>query len=331
MHPEVDAAVFETARGGLLREGMAFDRCQVAVVTNLGAGDHLGLNYITTLEDLTVLKRVIVLNVSPSGMAVLNANDPAVVAMARHCPGDVTFFALDPNHPVLATHRAQGKRVVYVEDADIVAQKGKQMFRIPLSQVPITRQGLIGFQTENVLAAVGAAWAVEVHWEAIAQGLSTFISDIQGVPGRFNLFDYQGATLIADYGHNPDAIQALVQAVDNMPAKKRVVVISGAGDRRDQDIRDQTQILGKAFDEVLLYQDACQRGREDGEVIGLLREGLQGALRTTHVQDIQGEFNAIDTALARLSPGDLCLILIDQVEEALAYINEKVKASAGVN
>ena len=327
MHPDVDAAVFETARGGLLREGLAFDRCQVAVVTNLGAGDHLGLNYITTLEDLSVLKRVIVLNVEPSGMAVLNANDPAVVAMARHCPGDVTFFALDANHPVLATHRAQGKRVVYVEDGAIVAQKGKQVFRIPLSQVPLTRHGQIGFQTENVLAAVGAAWAVDVHWDAIAQGLASFISDIQGVPGRFNLFDYRGATLIADYGHNPDAIAALVQAVDNMPANKRVVVISGAGDRRDQDIRDQTQILGKAFDEVLLYQDACQRGREDGEVIGLLREGLQGALRTTHVQDIQGEFNAIDTALSRLSPGDLCLILIDQVEEALAYITEKVKAS----
>jgi cyanophycin synthetase len=330
MHPDVDAAVFETARGGLLREGLAFDRCQVAIVTNLGAGDHLGLNYITTLEDLSVLKRVIVLNVEQNGMAVLNANDPAVVAMARHCPGDVTFFALDANHPVLATHRAQGKRVVYVEGAAIVAQKGKQIFRIPLSQVPLTRQGQIGFQTENVLASVGAAWALGVTWDAIAQGLATFISDIQGVPGRFNVFDYQGATLIADYGHNPDAIQALVQAVDNMPAKKRVAVISGAGDRRDQDIRDQTQILGKAFDEVLLYQDACQRGREDGEVIALLREGLQGAARTTHVQDIQGEFNAIDTALARLSPGDLCLILIDQVEEALAYITEKVKASAGV-
>ena len=329
MHPDVDAAVFETARGGLLREGLAFDRCQVAVVTNLGSGDHLGLNYITTLEDLSVLKRVIVLNVEPSGMAVLNANDPAVVAMARHCPGDVTFFALDANHPVLATHRAQGKRVVYVEDGAIVAQKGKQVFRIPLSQVPLTRQGQIGFQTENVLAAVGAAWAVDVHWEAIAQGLASFISDIQGVPGRFNLFDYRGATLIADYGHNPDAIAALVQAVDNMPAQKRVVVISGAGDRRDQDIRDQTQILGKAFDEVLLYQDACQRGRVDGEVIGLLREGLKGALRTTHVQDIQGEFNAIDMALSRLSPGDLCLILIDQVEEALAYITEKVNASHG--
>ncbi len=138
---------------------------------------------------------------------------------------------------------------------------------------------------------------------------------------------YCGVRLQADYGHNPDAIQALVQAIDNMPAEKRMVVISGAGDRRDQDIRDQTKILGQAFDEVLLYQDACQRGREDGEVIALLREGLQGAVRTTHVQDIQGEFNAIDIALSRLSAGDLCLILIDQVEEALAYITEKVKAS----
>lgn len=328
MHPDVDAAVFETARGGLLREGQAFDRCKVAIVTNLGAGDHLGLNYITTLEDLSVLKRVIVLNVEPTGMAVLNAADPAVVAMAHHCPGDVTFFALDMHQPVLAAHRAQGKRVVYTDDGDIVAQKGKQIFRIPLANVPLTRQGQIGFQTENVMAAVGAAWAVNVPWDAIAQGLSTFISDIQGVPGRFNVFDYKGATLIADYGHNPDAIQALVQAVDNMPANKRVVVISGAGDRRDQDIRDQTQILGAAFDDVLLYQDACQRGRADGEVLKLLREGLQGAARTSHVEDIQGEFNAIDKALARLAQGDLCLILIDQVEEALAYITEKVKAAA---
>jgi cyanophycin synthetase len=327
MHPDVDAAVFETARGGLLREGLAFDRCQVAIVTNIGSGDHLGLNYITTVEDLSVLKRVVVLNVAIDGMAVLNATDPQVAMMARMCPGDVTFFALDAHHPVLATHRAQGKRVVYTENGSIVAQQGKQFFRIPLSDVPLTRQGQIGFQTENVMASVGAAWALNVPWDTIAQGLSTFISDIQGVPGRFNVFDYKGATLIADYGHNPDAIQALVHAVDNMPAEKRVVVISGAGDRRDQDIRDQTQILGAAFDEVILYQDACQRGRSDGEVIQLLRDGLNGAVRTQYVQDIQGEFNAIDAALARLSAGDLCLILIDQVEAALAYIQGKVKES----
>ena len=327
MHPDVDAAVFETARGGLLREGLAFDRCQVAIVTNLGSGDHLGLNYITTLEDLSVLKRVVVLNVAPDGMAVLNAADPAVAMMAKLCPGQVTFFALDPHISVLATHRAQGKRVLYTENGQVVAQEGKKIFRIPLAEVPLTRQGQIGFQTENVMAAVAAAWAINVPWETIALGLSTFVSDMQGVPGRFNVFDYRGATLIADYGHNPDAIQALVNAVENMPANKRVVVISGAGDWRDQDIRDQTQILGAAFDDVLLYEDACQRGRSDGEVLHLLRQGLDGAARTSYVQDIQGEFNAIDIALARLSPGDLCLILVDQVEASLAYIQQQVNGS----
>jgi cyanophycin synthetase len=109
-----------------------------------------------------------------------------------------------------------------------------------------------------------------------------------------------------------------------MPAKRRSVVISGAGDRRDDDIRDQTRILGKAFDDVLLYEDQCQRGRTEGEVVALLREGLQGAARTTHVDEIRGEFVAIDRALARLQPGDLALILIDQVDEALAHIGKRV-------
>jgi len=324
MHPDVDAAVLETARGGLLREGLAFDRCSVAVVTNIGMGDHLGLNYITTVEDLAVLKRVIVQNVATSGMAVLNAADPIVVSMAPHCPGDVTFFAIDPHHPVLATHRAQGKRVVFVEDDEIVAMQGKFQMRLALSNIPVTHQGAIDFQVENVMAGVAAAWASGVPWEAMAAGLSSFVSDHQAVPGRFNLFSFRGATLIADYGHNPDAIKALVQAVGNMPAQRRSVVISGAGDRRDEDIREQTRLIGEAFDEVLLYQDACQRGRKDGEVLGLLRDGLRSASRTLVVEEIRGEFAAIDRALERIAPGDLCLILIDQVEEALAHINRRV-------
>jgi cyanophycin synthetase len=130
--------------------------------------------------------------------------------------------------------------------------------------------------------------------------------------------------VIADYGHNPDAMRALVAAVDAMPAKRRSVVISAAGDRRDQDIRDQTVILGAAFDDVLLYQDAAQRGRADGEVMGLLRDGLKGASRTTHVEEIRGEFVAIDTALERLAPGDLCLVLVDQVEAALGHLARRV-------
>ena len=326
LHPDVDAAVFETARGGVLREGLAFDRCQVAVVTNIGSGDHLGLNYITTVEDLAVLKRVIVQNVSESGYAVLNATDPIVAGMANNCRGKVIFFGAERGHPVIATHIAQGCRTVYVADGHVVAVEGSQQHKIELSQVPITRNGAIGFQVENVMAAVAAAWGVGISWDAIRLGLKTFANDSDNAPGRFNVFDYKGATLIADYGHNPDAITALVQAVETMPAKRRGVVISGAGDRRDQDITEQTAILGRAFDDVILYEDACQRGRVDGEVVGLLRKGLDGAPRTSHVEEIYGEFKAIDTALERLQPGDLCLILVDQVEDALAHIAKRIAA-----
>ena len=323
-HPDVDAAVLETARGGMLREGLAFDRCDVAVVTNVGSGDHLGLNYITTVEDLAVLKRVIVQNIADGGVAVLNAADPIVVAMARHCRGSVTFFAVDRQHPVMATHLAQGRRAVYIEDEHLVAAQGKVKHQLALSSIPVTHSGRIGFQVENVMAAVAAVWALGLAWDTIKLGLSSFVNDNDNALGRFNLFTYRGATIIADYGHNPDAIAALVQAVHSMPAKRRTVVISGAGDRRDEDIRQQTAILGNAFDQVVLYQDQCQRGRADGEVLALLRAGLAGATRTQNISEIQGEFHAIDSAMDSLSEGDLCLILVDQVEQALAHIAARI-------
>ena len=320
MHPDVDAAVFEVARGGVLREGLGFDRCEVAVVTNIGSGDHLGLNYITTVEDLAVLKRVIVQNVAPTGYAVLNAADAMVTRMASACPGKVIFFAADRHHPLMATHRAQGKRTVFVDGAMLVAAEGSRVERIALQGIPVTRGGTIGFQVENAMAAVAAAWAVNLSWDTIKSGLASFVTDTHNAPGRFNVMDYAGATVIADYGHNPDAMQALVAAVNAMPAERRSVVISGAGDRRDSDITDQTVILGAAFDEVILYQDAAQRGRADGEVMALLREGLQGASRTARIDEVRGEFAAIDEALSRLQPGDLCLVLVDQVQQALDHL-----------
>jgi cyanophycin synthetase len=328
MHPDVDAAVFETARGGVLREGLGFDMCDVAVVTNIGIGDHLGLNYITTVDELAVVKRVIVENVAPHGAAVLNAADPQVARMAAHCPGSIIFFARDKANPVLATHKAQGKRVVFANEDGIVCQEGRKSYRIPFTAIPLTRNGTIGFQVENAMAATATGWALGLDWSVIEKALAGFINDATTAPGRFNVFDYKGATLIADYGHNPDAMQALVQAVEGMKSIRRSVVISGAGDRRDDDIRQQTEILGEAFDDAILYQDACQRGREDGEVLALLREGLKHAKRTKRIDEITGEFKAIDLALERLQPGDLCLILIDQVEEALAHITRRISETA---
>ncbi len=326
-HPHVQAAVLETARGGMLREGLGFDKCSVAVVTNVGEGDHLGLNHIHTPEDVARVKQMIVQNVAPTGHAVLNATDPLVAGMAPHCPGKVIFFAQNAYHPVLVTHRARGHRVVFVDSGDIVVAEGAHQQRMPLANVPLTRGGLLGFQVENTLAAVGACWALDLPWQAIVDGVSSFNNDIKGAPARFNLMRYRDATVVADYGHNPHAMRALVAAFDALPATdttKRTVVISGAGDRRDEDLRELTRVLGGAFDNIVLFEDACQRGRADGEVLALLREGLQGASRASHVEEIRGEFIAIDRGLEMLKPGDQCLVLVDQVEEALEHLARRV-------
>lgn len=333
-HPQVDAAVLEVARGGVLREGLGFDQCQVAVVTNIGEGDHLGLNYIDTVQELAQVKGVTVRNVGPKGYAVLNAEDPLVAAMASTTPGQVIYFAMDKHHPVLATHRAQGRRSVFIEGDAIVATEGAWRDSIPLADIPITHNGRIGFQVQNVMAAVAAAWGLGLPSQTIRRGLASFMNDSDNAPGRFNTMQIRGATVVADYGHNPDAMRALVQVVQATPAGKRVLVISAAGDRRDDDIRAQTAILSAAFDEAILYQDAAQRGRADGEVMQLLREGFESArersdFRTHHLEEIRGEMRAIDTAIARLQPGDFCLVLVDQVEEALEHLRELAEQPVG--
>ena len=189
---------------------------------------------------------------APDGVAVLNATDPMVAAMAEDCPGTVTFFGADGHHPVMATHRAQGRRVVYVDGDAIVAAEGSRRQRIPLSEVPLTRNGTIGFQVENAMAAIGAAWAVGLDWEHIRAGLRVVRIQCRQRTRALQRLRLPGATLIADYGHNPDAMAALVSAVETIQATAR-----GRDQRRGRPARrrspPQTRILGDAFDEIILY------------------------------------------------------------------------------
>ena len=333
LNPQVDAAVLETARGGILREGLGFDRCDAAVVTNIGEGDHLGMGGIETAEQLAAVKRAIVENVAPTGFAVLNAADPMTVAMAPYCPGGVMFFAREASHPLLTAHRGRGGRAVFVQAGHICLATGaEQTTLLPLAAVPITQGGRIGFQVDNVLAAVGAAWACQVPREAICQALTTFVNDTRRAPARFNILEHQGATLIIDYGHNVDALHALVDAISRIPHERRLVVYTAAGDRRDIDIERQAELLGNAFDHVIIYEDQCTRGRADGEVVSLMRRGLARATRAAEVFETRGEFRAIEAGLRLLKSGDLILIQADQVQEAIRFVEQHItgtRESAG--
>jgi cyanophycin synthetase len=330
LNPQVDAAVLETARGGILREGLGFDLCDAAVVTNIGEGDHLGMGGIDTAEQLAAVKRAIVENVAPTGSAVLNATDRMTVAMAPYCPGSVIFFARDAAHPLLAAHRARGGRAVFVQKDVIVRAEGTWEGRIaPLSQVPLTQEGRIGFQVENVLASVGAAWAAGVSGETIRTALATFKNDARKTPARFNQFSFAGATVIVDYGHNADALVALIEAISRFPHERRLVVYTAAGDRRDSDIIRQAEIIGNGFDHVIIYEDQCTRGRPDGAVITLMRQGLDNAARVSEIFETRGEFRAIESGLSMLRTGDLILVQADQVEPSLAFIQNFIASNPG--
>ena len=327
LNPKVEAAVLETARGGLLRAGLGFDRCDVAVVTNIGEGDHLGMAEIQTVEDLARVKRITVEAVSPTGAAVLNADDPLVVAMAPYCRGSVVFFAQDPDHPVVAAHRAGGGRAVIVRHGEIVLAEGARETGLSrLADVPLTHGGRIGFQVENTLAAAGAAWALGLGLDAIRDGLETFGSAIDTVPGRFNLLEVNGATIMIDYGHNISALRALVEAIEPLPHPRRSIVYSVAGDRRDEDMVRQGQILAGAFDRVYLYEDSCLRGRAPGEITALLRRGLAVGPRVREFHEHHEAMKAVEASLRELQAGDLLIVQADEVDATIAFIKNYLGA-----
>jgi cyanophycin synthetase len=329
MHPMVEAAVLETARGGILRAGLAFDLCDVAVVTNIAEGDHLGLNDIHTVERLAQVKRSIVDVVKPTGSAILKADDPLTAAMAEYCPGSVVFFAQDEDVPTLAQHRQRGGRAVFVRDDSIVLAEGpRETILVRLVDVPLTHGGRVGFQIENALAAAAAGWSLGMSMDVLRDGLETFASEMDTLPGRFNLFEIGGATVIFDYGHNVSSLACLLEVVETLPHRRRTVIYSSAGDRRDQDLIRQGAMLGEAFDRVVIFEDQYVRGRAPGEIIRLFREGLAGGSRVTEVNDYQGALVATEAVLRDARPGDLLVIQADDIDTTMGFLHRYLGVTA---
>lgn len=319
LNPNVRVAVLETARGGILRQGLGFDSCDVAVVTNIGEGDHLDAHGIETVEELARVKRTVVENVSANGVAVLNAADSLVAAMAEHCPGRIIFFARDADHPIVAAHRGRGERAAIVRSGQIVLAEGKhEEVLTTLDRVPLTHGGRIGFQVENVLAACAAVWSLNLPLDTIRSGLSSFHGDAEQVPGRFNVLHTGEATVIVDYAHNPSALSALVDSLAAFTHRRRCLVFAPPGDRRENDVLAMGLTIGDSFDRVILY-------RGEDELTALLRRGIAAGQRHPEVSTTQGELAAIETALSGLRSGDLLVIGVDSIEEALAFVQSRLQ------
>jgi cyanophycin synthetase len=316
LNPTVDAAVLETARGGILRAGLAFDHCDVAVVTNIAEADHLGAWGIETPQQMARVKRVVVEAVAPTGWAVLNAADPLTAAMAPYCPGGVVLFGRDPNHPCIASHLAGAGRAALARDGHLVLATGEiETLVASLDAVPLTHHGRIAFQVENVLAAVAAAWALQLPLEHIRAALATFAGDLHTTPGRFNVLSHGGRTVIVDFAHNVSGLLALVEAARQLEAARRAIVFTVAGDRRDAEIIRMGKILAENFDRVYIYEDSINRGRPAGQIIALLNQGLQAAPPSVNVLQGHGELATVDRALADLQPGELLVVQARQARQ----------------
>jgi cyanophycin synthetase len=321
-HPDVEAAVLETARGGILREGLGFDRCDVGVVTNIGEGDHLGLADVQTCEKLALVKCCVVEVVAPGGFAVLNAEDPLVADMAPKCPGRVIFFGMDPGHEVIVRHRAEGGRAAIVRAGEIVLVEGpNEVARVPLDRVPMTWNGRVGFQIQNALAAAAAGWGAGLPWDVLRAGLETFAADERQAPGRFNVLEARGATIIIDYGHNLSSIVALVEGLEPFPHTRRTITFTTGGDRRDEDLVRMGALLGDAFDRIVFYEYRTRRGRSNGEIIALFRRGAIAGGRVREIRDAWSESDAIEAALEGIGPGDLVVVQAEEDgDEALGHV-----------
>ncbi|MFO0955884.1 MAG: cyanophycin synthetase [Isosphaeraceae bacterium] len=330
-NPAVELAVLETARGGILREGLGFDLVDVAVVTNIGAGDHLGHKGIDTPEALAWVKSVPVKAVHPQGgIAVLNAADPLVAGMAAVCPGRVAYFAADGANPHIVAARAEGGHAAFVRGGSIVLAKGNEEEVLArLEDLPFTHGGAVAFQVENALAAALACDGLGVDRRAIRDGLASFIGGAEDAPGRFNVIRARGATLIVDYGHNADALQAVVDAIDRLPSSGRRSAVYSGCNRRDDDVLRQGEILGRGFDRVVLYADRDNTDREDGELNRLIRRGIARGDRAGSVDEYPEEFQAIEAALADLREGDLLVLGVSSYGKCLEMIRERFAGPNG--
>ncbi|MFH5923016.1 cyanophycin synthetase [Roseomonas xinghualingensis] len=328
--PSVEAAVLETARGGILREGLGFEECDVGAVLNIQA-DHLGLKEVNTLEDLAAVKSVVVESVRRDGCSVLNADDPLTLAMERHAGGRIAFFSMrggDAMPAPLREHVNRGGLAVVCEDGqdggDIVVHDDRR--RLPLmsaAEIPAALGGMAGFNIQNALAAVAMTYAQGVSLPVIRAALQNFSTSFEQSPGRLNVHDAHGFRVIVDYAHNPAGLAALCDLVAKLrPSHGRLIgMISTPGDRRDEDLREMGRIAAGHFDDVVLRERPDGRGRLSGEVIRLMAEGVLGTgFPEDRLHRVLDEHEAADLCLRMARPGDLVVLTPTSVEEVWAQV-----------
>ncbi|HEY9906291.1 MAG TPA: cyanophycin synthetase [Thermosynechococcaceae cyanobacterium] len=320
--PTVEVAVLESARGGILRSGLAFGTCDVGVVLNVAA-DHLGLGDIDTIEQMARVKGVVAEAVMPKGYAVLNADDPLVAKMAEQVKAQVAYFSMNPDNPLIRSHTQAGGLAAVYENGYLSILKGDWTLRIEQAvNVPLTLAGRAPFMIANALAASLAAFAQGVRIEDIRAALSTFTASITQTPGRMNLIDLGRFHALVDYAHNAHSYEALAGFVQNWPGE-RIGVVGGPGDRRDEDFVTLGRLSAQMFDRILIKEDDDTRGRPRGDAARLISQGIQQVKPDVSFEVVLEEEQAIETALNVAPLHSLVVVLPESINRAIQLIEAR--------
>ena len=320
--PTVNFAVLECARGGLLRAGLGFKNCDIAIVTNVAA-DHLGLKGIHTVEQLAKVKAVIPETVLPDGYAILNADDDLVYDMRRDIDCNLALFSMDENNPrIQALQRKGGITAVY-ENGYVTLCKGAWKMRVMKAEnIPLTYGGRATFMIQNVLPTLIAAHISGMSIEDTKAALETFIPSASSTPGRLNLFKFNDFNVLLDYAHNPAGMRALQDFTNSLDATVKVGIIAGIGDRRLEDNNEMGSIAAEMFDEIIIRQDKNLRGKSEEELIKMLSDGIKKKDPKKKTKVIPSEREAIAYAVNNAEKGSLIVLCSDVVPDALELVKE---------
>ncbi len=319
--PTVEFAVLETARGGILRAGLAFNECDIAVLTNIQE-DHLGISDIHTLDDLAWVKQVVIESVKNDGWAILNADNEYCVKIGKqtkHC--NVAYFSMSENNPVVEKHCKAGGVAAFCDNGYFTIKKGDWKIKIAkTTNIPITFRGTVDFMIQNALAASLAVFLWGFKTEDIRVALESFSPSPTHTPGRMNLFEFKDYKILVDYAHNPDGLKGIQGFLTSVNASFYTGVIAGTGDRRDDDIREMGRQAAKLFDEVVICQENYLRGRTPEEIAGLLIEGLLEVKPHIPYRVMENSRQAWDYVIGKMKSGELLTITSSSIYDSFKKV-----------
>lgn len=318
--PTVEFAVLETARGGILRAGLGFSNCDIGVITNINE-DHLGLSDIHTLKDLTRVKRVVVDSVKKNGWAVLNADDEYSMKLINDLHCKVAIFSMDENNPYIRKFAKEGKITCVYENGFITIKKGDWKIRVEKAAlIPITMEGKAKFMIANSLAAALSCYLYGFAIEDIAGAMRTFIPSAKLTPGRLNIFKFKNFKVMIDFAHNPAGYIAIEDYLKNIESTRKIGIISGVGDRRDDDIRECGAIAARMFDHIIIRSEKHLRGRTEENINGLIVEGINSVTNPPTFEVVSKEIEALEHAISIAEEGNFITALSDVINNAIETV-----------